>query len=155
MGEGQKFWPGLGQVNFLSFSHFWFETGFGKFPLKIPNISSIGSKKLLRVGSKRRVVLLFTSGQKYARVGSGPGPSLWHNNTYKNFNLVEPPTYLPTHQPQDLFLISLKSRETNWSMHSGLSVGHGQGLYSVQLCALTSNLQLSVCVQIAVGRRES
>jgi len=76
---------GLGQfLLFRSgrFSHFWFEFGFGKFPLKIPNFSILlfGSKnislgRVKRYPGQRRVSLLFTASQRYM-LGSGQGPSL-------------------------------------------------------------------------------
>jgi len=73
MGQGQKSLtrvgsifclPGLGRV-----SHLWFGSGFGKFALKIPNFFPSGQKYLFGLG-QRRVGLLFTLGQKYARVES-------------------------------------------------------------------------------------
>jgi len=55
----------------------WF--GFGKFPLKILNFSifalrvkKISSARVKKYLCQRQVGLLFTVGQKYARVGSGP-----------------------------------------------------------------------------------
>jgi len=88
MGLGQKF---LTRINFYSsgrgqVEHLWFESGLGKFPLKIPNFSifSLWLKKSPLVGSKSTWIrLLFTVGQKYARVVSGQGPSLFHTQLYK------------------------------------------------------------------------
>jgi len=65
-----------GQVKFMFLgsgrvSNFLF--GFGKFPLKIPRFSIcflLGQKNLIESGQSQ-VGLLFTAGQKYARVGSG------------------------------------------------------------------------------------
>jgi len=60
-------------------SYFWYESGFGKFPLEIPifSIFSLGVKKISSFWVKkylgqRWVGLLFTAGQKHAWVGSGP-----------------------------------------------------------------------------------
>jgi len=61
-------------------SYFWFGYGFGNFPLKIPNFSIfcpadqkniIGSGQKVP-GSQPGWAFLFTLGQKYVRVGSGP-----------------------------------------------------------------------------------
>jgi len=54
-------WVELGRV-----SHFWF--GFGKFPLKIPNFSLFFPVRVKKYPGQRRVDLLFTADQKYARV---------------------------------------------------------------------------------------
>jgi len=66
MGSGQIFFdPGW-------VSHLW----FGKFPLNIPNFSIFcpsDQKNVTRLGQK---VLWSKPDQKYARVGSGQGPSL-------------------------------------------------------------------------------
>jgi len=72
----KKFWPGLGKF-FVAWVALG-KVGLGqpalvwvwKFPLKIPNFSifSLWVKKYL---GQRRVSLLFTVDQKYARVGSG------------------------------------------------------------------------------------
>jgi len=69
-GTGYKFFD-PGQVNFLllrsgRISHLWFGSGFGKFPLKIPifSFSPLDQKNLFG--------FLFTVGQKYALVVSGP-----------------------------------------------------------------------------------
>jgi len=62
---------------------FDFGFGLGKFPLKIPDFSIFSNrikKNLIRSGQKvpgsKWISLLFTAGQRYARVGSGQGPSL-------------------------------------------------------------------------------
>jgi len=75
--------PESGRVNFLlllssQVSHLWF--GFGKFPLKISNFSIFSTSGQNKISSgwvkkypcQRRVCLLFSAGQKYAWVGSGP-----------------------------------------------------------------------------------
>jgi len=75
MCPGQKFfWPRSGRVR-----HLWIGFLFGKFPkkcqifqffsLRVKKISSGRNKKYPCQG---QVGLLFTAGQKYARVGSGP-----------------------------------------------------------------------------------
>jgi len=68
MGPGQKFLTLVGsifvvRVSLGQVSHLWLGFGFGKFPLKI---SSGQVKKYL---GQRRVGLLYTASQKYARVG--------------------------------------------------------------------------------------
>jgi len=76
---------GSGQV-----SHLWFESGIGKFPLKVPNFSILpfGSKKISsgwvkKYPGQRRIGVLFTAGQKYAQAGLGQGPSLaWLHFVY-------------------------------------------------------------------------
>jgi len=70
---------GLGQKNLARFRAGQVRSatsGFGKFPTKIPNfflrfkkISSDWVKKYL---GQRQVSPLFTAGQNYAQVGSGP-----------------------------------------------------------------------------------
>jgi len=54
-----------GQVNFCLVSHLWFGSGFAKFPLIITNFT------IFFPSGQRWVGLLFTEGQKYARVRSG------------------------------------------------------------------------------------
>jgi len=56
-------------------SHLWFGSGFGKFPLKIPNfliftlrVKKISLGRVKKYLGQRRVGLLFTAGQKYAWV---------------------------------------------------------------------------------------
>jgi len=78
MGLGQKILPKVGRVKFLFLEsgwvrHLWF--GFGKFPSKIPIFSifcPLDLKNLSGLGQtypgQSRVSLLFTVGQKYARV---------------------------------------------------------------------------------------
>jgi len=68
---------GLSQV-----SHLWF--GLGIFPLRKPNFSifcpSGWVKKYL---GQRLVGLLFTAGQKYARVGSVPISNFYYSKSNK------------------------------------------------------------------------
>jgi len=52
-------------------SHLWFRSEFGKFTLKIPNFS-IFSPSGQKVPGQRWVSFLFTPGQIYAQVRSGP-----------------------------------------------------------------------------------
>jgi len=81
MGPGENFWLGLGQFFVARVSHLWF--GFGKFPLKMLNLSifSLCVKKNL-FGSGQKVPgstvsrPLFYCGSK---VSSGRGPSLLHH----------------------------------------------------------------------------
>jgi len=97
MGSGQKILSRVGSIFCGSgrVSHLWFGFEFQKFPLKMSNFSIFfpsGQKKLLRVRSEStrvearsestRVSLLFTAGQKEARVGSGPisTAGLWRGN---------------------------------------------------------------------------
>jgi len=61
-------------------SHLW----FGKFPLKIPNFLPFGSKKIFSGKVKKypgqsQANLLFTTGQKYGRVRSGPISNLYYD----------------------------------------------------------------------------
>jgi len=68
----------LTQVGSIFVSRVGSESGFGKFPQKIPNFSIFGIKKfwVKKYQGQRQVSLLFTVGQKYARVDLGQGPSL-------------------------------------------------------------------------------
>jgi len=85
-GSGSKIFTWIGSIFCCSgqVSHFWF--GFGKFSLKIPffYFSPFGSRKISlgqvkNYWGQRRVGFLFTAGQKYARVGSGPISNWTHN----------------------------------------------------------------------------
>jgi len=71
--KGQKFF--VARAGLCRVSHLWFRSGIGKFPLKIPISSPPGKKissgQVKKYPLQRWVGLLFTAGQKYARVGSG------------------------------------------------------------------------------------
>jgi len=77
-------WQVLNTINFLwlgsgRVSHLWF--GFGKFPLTTSNFPiffSSDQKNLFGPG-QRAVGPLFTVGQKYARVGSGPISTIYYS----------------------------------------------------------------------------
>jgi len=67
----------------ISGFHCWFWFGFGKFPLEITNFSifslrfkKISSGQVKKYLGQKWVGLLFTAGQKYARIGLGPFFSL-------------------------------------------------------------------------------
>jgi len=69
-GSWSKFFTRVGSGQ----PYLWF--GFGKFPLKLPNFSIFSprgqkSHRIKKHLGQRRVGILFTAGQKYARVGSG------------------------------------------------------------------------------------
>jgi len=75
----------VAQVGSNWVSHFWFESKFGKFPLKIPNFSIFslsGQTKSLQVGSKSTGVKDRSASyllQVKSMLGSGQGLSLVHS----------------------------------------------------------------------------
>jgi len=88
MGPGRNFWPWLGRVNFLMLGSgqplVW--VGIWKISpknCKFFNFFPLDQKNLF--GSDQRLVgLLFTAGQKYARVRSGSSSTyLWLNLKYR------------------------------------------------------------------------
>jgi len=80
-GPGLKFSTRVGSIFCASdrVSHSWFGFELEKFPLKMSNFSifslrvkKISSGWVYKYPGQRRVSLLFTAGQKYSWVGSGP-----------------------------------------------------------------------------------
>jgi len=113
MGLGQNFWPRLGRVIFLlgsgqpplTLENFHLTIKF--FSLRIKNISWVESKNT-------RVSLLFTTGQKYARVSSdwvrtGPISSLNHVDFIKGWKILELQTHTIVVVCTQLKLFSLLS----------------------------------------------
>jgi len=92
-GTWSKFLTRVGSCKFFVawVSHLWFGFGLGleKFPLKFQKlqffslqIKKISSGRVKKYLGQRQVGLLFTAGQKYARVGLGKGPSLAPDDYY-------------------------------------------------------------------------